>query len=166
VRREEADSVFRAITGLMALRTDTVHPRIHDLRQAGGAVEEVVEVEGASIGVEADSEPNFPEPPHPPARIAVAVRTVAIAPFFTVALISPYHEAAAPSADTRDHSVHHPELVTRINWHCHDSYQLTVWRGRAISSGVVKSRDLVPHPSTLHRPTMHTYDVRAGVQSA
>ena len=32
MRREEADSVFRAITGLMGLRTDTVHPRIHDLR--------------------------------------------------------------------------------------------------------------------------------------
>lgn len=34
VRREEADSVFRAITGLMGLRTDTVHPRIHDLRHS------------------------------------------------------------------------------------------------------------------------------------
>jgi integrase len=34
VRREEADSVFRAITGLMGLRTDTVRPRIHDLRHS------------------------------------------------------------------------------------------------------------------------------------
>jgi hypothetical protein len=32
VRRGEADSVFRAITGLMGLQTDTVHPHIHDLR--------------------------------------------------------------------------------------------------------------------------------------
>jgi integrase/recombinase XerD len=34
LRREEADSVFRAITELIGLRTDTVHPRIHDLRHS------------------------------------------------------------------------------------------------------------------------------------
>ena len=30
----EADQVFRVITGLTGLRTDTVHPRIHDLRHS------------------------------------------------------------------------------------------------------------------------------------
>ena len=32
LRRGEADQVFRVITGLMGIRTDTVHPRIHGLR--------------------------------------------------------------------------------------------------------------------------------------
>jgi len=34
LRRGEADQVFRVITGLMGIRTDTVHPRIHDLRHS------------------------------------------------------------------------------------------------------------------------------------
>ena len=34
LRRGEADHVFREITGLIGLRTDTVHPRIHDLRHS------------------------------------------------------------------------------------------------------------------------------------
>jgi integrase len=34
LRREEADHVFRVITGLTGLRTGTVHPRIHDLRHS------------------------------------------------------------------------------------------------------------------------------------
>jgi integrase len=34
LRRAEADQVFRVITGLTGLRTDTVHPRIHDLRHS------------------------------------------------------------------------------------------------------------------------------------
>ncbi len=32
LRRGEADQVFRVITGLMGIRTETVHPRIHGLR--------------------------------------------------------------------------------------------------------------------------------------
>jgi integrase len=34
LRRGEADQVFRVITGLMGIRTDTVHPRIHGLRHS------------------------------------------------------------------------------------------------------------------------------------
>jgi len=34
LRREEADHVFRVITGLIGLRTGTVRPRIHDLRHS------------------------------------------------------------------------------------------------------------------------------------
>jgi integrase/recombinase XerD len=34
LRREEADQVFRVITGLTGLRTGTVRPRIHDLRHS------------------------------------------------------------------------------------------------------------------------------------
>jgi integrase/recombinase XerD len=32
LRREQAQHIFRVITGLIGLRTETVHPRIHDLR--------------------------------------------------------------------------------------------------------------------------------------
>jgi integrase len=34
LRRGEADQVFRVITGLTGIRTDTVHPRIHGLRHS------------------------------------------------------------------------------------------------------------------------------------
>ena len=34
LRREEADRVFRVITGLIGLRTGTVRPRIHDMRHS------------------------------------------------------------------------------------------------------------------------------------
>jgi integrase/recombinase XerD len=34
LRRGEADQVFRVITGLMGIRTDTVHPHIHGLRHS------------------------------------------------------------------------------------------------------------------------------------
>jgi integrase len=34
LRRGEADRVFREITAVIGLRTDTVHPRIHDLRHS------------------------------------------------------------------------------------------------------------------------------------
>jgi integrase len=34
LRRGEAERVFRGITGLIGLRTDTAHPRIHDMRHA------------------------------------------------------------------------------------------------------------------------------------
>jgi len=34
LRRGEADRVFREITGLIGLRTDAAHPRIHDMRHA------------------------------------------------------------------------------------------------------------------------------------
>jgi integrase/recombinase XerD len=34
LRREEAERVFRVITGLIGLRTGAVHPRIHDLRHS------------------------------------------------------------------------------------------------------------------------------------
>jgi len=37
LRRGEADQVFRVITGLMGIRTDTVHPRIHGLRHYADA---------------------------------------------------------------------------------------------------------------------------------
>jgi hypothetical protein len=34
LRRGEADQVFRVITGLTGIRTDTVHPRIHGYADA------------------------------------------------------------------------------------------------------------------------------------
>lgn len=34
LRREEADHVFRVITGLIGLHTDSIHPRVHDLRHS------------------------------------------------------------------------------------------------------------------------------------
>jgi integrase/recombinase XerD len=34
LRRGEAEHVFRVITGLIGLRTDSIHPRVHDLRHS------------------------------------------------------------------------------------------------------------------------------------
>jgi hypothetical protein len=51
----------------------------------GAVVDEVAGAEATVVEGAADEKVNFPEPPQPPARMATAARTLAIAPALTLA---------------------------------------------------------------------------------